>query len=53
MPPTTTDDWEDIETELCSTTREACSFVFDHSADEDVTEQLPVDTSAKEGSAVG
>jgi len=45
MPPTTIDDWEDIEIELCSTAREACSFAFDLSADVDVIEAPSGDTS--------
>jgi len=35
MAPTMTDRWEDIEAELCSTAREACSCAFDLSADDD------------------
>jgi hypothetical protein len=53
MPPTTTDDWEDIEIELCSTAREACSFAFDPSADEDVTEAPSGDASATQDVRAG
>ena len=46
MPPTTTDDWEDIEAELCSTAREACSCAFDLFADDDGDEPASGETSA-------
>jgi len=45
MPPTTTDRWEDIEAELCSSAREACSCAFDLFADDDAGEPASGETS--------